>query len=262
MGDRPLESTHPDRPDSAKVTHCVCPVAKNSVCILRKNAGPRGGVAAPGDRVPFVPHSAPTVADLRRTSEVFNGFAGVDDSWDTAPGLDLSFAEHRTLLLRWPNSWGCRIRYPKPGEPAPFDSGVSVWWQAFGASLPQVSLVVLEDADTDGIAAAYTALTAAAASEHHTLGPTAAAKALYALSPRTIMPWDAAIAAQLHGRRDESAFAEHLRLGRAWARAVLAEAGTLPGLAGRPSVPPAKILDEYLYVTITMRGGQSNGHGG
>jgi hypothetical protein len=218
-----------------------------------------------------VPHPAPTVADLRRTSEVFNGFAGVDDSWlrlmrDTAPGLDLSFAEHRTLLLRWLNSWGCRIRYPKPGEPAPFDSGVSVWWQAFGAALPQVSLVVLEDSDIDGIAAAYAALTATAASERRTLGPTAAAKALYALRPRTIMPWDAAIAAQLHGRRDESAFAEHLRLGRAWARAVLAEAGaeedTLPGLVGRPSVSPAKILDEYLYVTITMRGGQSNGHGG
>jgi hypothetical protein len=148
--------------------------------------------------------------------------ASPDDSWDTAPGLDLSsFAEHRTPLPRRPNSCGAA-----------------------------------------GSAAAYAALTATAASELHTLGSTAAAKALYALSPRTIMLWDAAIAAQLHGRRDESAFAEHLRLAVRGHAPCSPKRAPCQALVGRPSVPPAKILDEYLHVTITMRGGQSNGHGG
>lgn len=50
----------------------------------------------------------------------------------------------------------------------------------------------------------------------------------------------------------------HLRLRRARAPAVIAEAGggehTVPGLVGRPAVSLVKILDEYLDVTITMPG--------
>lgn len=221
------------------------------------------------DKVPRVPYAQPQLADLRRTAAVFTGFTGVDRSWlrllaDTTPAIDLSFAEHRTLLLRWLNSWGCRIRYPRPGEPAPFDIAVSVWWQAHGPALPQVSLDALSDHDIEVLAEAYGSLTAVTVSERRTLGATAAAKALYALRPEAVMPWDAAIATRLHGTRTATAFAAHLRLGRGWAQAVLAEAGSAPvaELVGRPGISLAKILDEYLYVSITMPGGQSNGHGG
>lgn len=236
-------------------------------CIKRRPCS--RGLSVAADKVPRVPYAQPQLADLRRTATVFNGFTGVDKSWlrllaDTAPGIDLSFAEHRTLLLRWLNSWGCRIRYPRPGEPAPFDSAVSVWWQAHGAALPQVSLDGLTDSDIETLAEAYGALATAAVSDRRTLGATAAAKALYALRPEAVMPWDAAIATQLHGTRTATAFGAHLRLGRDWARAILAEAGSgsVPVLVGRPGISLAKILDEYLYVSITMPGGQSNGHGG
>ena len=47
-------------------------------------------------------------------------------------------------------------------------------------------------------------------------------------------------------------------LGRGWARAVLAESGLaaaeLPAALGRPAVSLAKVLDEYLYVTVTLAG--------
>lgn len=89
-----------------------------------------------------------------------------------------------------------------------------------------------------------------------TLGPTAASKLLYALRPAVIMPWDAAIATRMYGVRDGAAFGRHLRLGRAWARTIIAETGadetTLPELIGRPGISLAKILDEHLYVTITL----------
>jgi hypothetical protein len=51
-------------------------------------------------------------------------------------------------------------------------------------------------------------------------------------------------------------------LGRVWANAVLAELGSpgrsitvaeAPALLGRGGVSLAKILDEYAFVTITMR---------
>jgi hypothetical protein len=72
------------------------------------------------------------------------------------------------------------------------------------------------------------------------------------------MPWDAAIAEARHGTRDAAAFGRHQRLGRDWARAALAESGLgaaeLPPALGRPAVSLAKVLDEYLYVTVTLAG--------
>ncbi|MBB5857397.1 hypothetical protein ACFQ05_31315 [Amycolatopsis umgeniensis] len=202
----------------------------------------------------------PPLAELRRAAEVFNGFANADTSWlrliqETQSAIDLSQAAHRTILLRWLNSWGCRIRYPREGEPAPFDEGVRAWWDTWGATLPSVDIVHLTDAGIDTAAKAYSDLSGVVVSAgrtRRTLGPTAAAKALYALRPNTIMPWDAAIAAALHGDRDGAAFGRHLRLGREWAAAVITEAGDgIPALVGRP-VSLAKILDEYLYVAFTM----------
>jgi len=69
------------------------------------------------------------------------------------------------------------------------------------------------------------------------------------------MPLDAAIATRLHGKRDSAAYGQHQRLGRTWATAIIAEAGgdeaAVPAMVGRPGMSLAKILDEYLYVTIT-----------
>jgi hypothetical protein len=205
----------------------------------------------------------PPLSELRRAAEVFNGFANADTSWlrlvrETQSAIDLSQAAHRTILLRWLNSWGCRIRYPREGEPAPFDEGIRTWWETWGAALPDVDLAHLTDAGIDTAAKAYADLSSvvvSAGKTRRTLGPTAAAKALYALRPSTIMPWDAAIATTLHGARDGAAFGRHLRLGREWAAAVIAEADSngdgISALVGRP-VSLAKILDEYLYVAITM----------
>ncbi|MER7213319.1 MmcQ/YjbR family DNA-binding protein [Streptosporangium sp. NPDC000239] len=207
---------------------------------------------------------APTLDGLRAAARVFNGFSNVDAGWlrfleTTGPAADLSRAGHRAALLRWLNSWGCRIRYPREGEPDLLDSGLAEWWRNRAADLPSVSLAVLSDGEIDVLSLAYAELAAlpvATGRAARSLGPTAAAKALYGLRPRAVMPWDAAIAVRLHGSRDGAAFGAHLQMGRAWARAVLQAAGTdedtLPLLAGRPSVSLAKVLDEYLYVTITM----------
>jgi hypothetical protein len=202
----------------------------------------------------------PTLAELRAAAAVFAGYGTVDAGWErwaaeTGPAADLSDPAHRTALHRWLNSWGCRLRYPRPGEPDLLADGLAEWWRRHAADLPPVSLMALTDPQIDRLAEAYAALQALPAGPTRTLGPTAAAKALYALRPAAVMPWDAAIAARLHGGRDGAAFARHLRCGRAWARAVLAESGLterqLPAELGRGSVPLAKVLDDYLYVTIT-----------
>jgi hypothetical protein len=207
---------------------------------------------------------APTDAELRASAAAFAGYANVDRSWlrfldETGGAVDLSHPAHRTMLLRWLNTWGCRIRYPRPGEPAPFDADLHAWWNTWNTALPRHDLATLTDGEIGATSEAYAALTEVAVSDKRRLGPTAAAKALYALRPEAVMPWDAAIAARLYGARDAGAFAQHLRLGRAWAQAVLARGP----VALRPGISLAKLLDEHLYETITRSPAkETHGHRG
>jgi hypothetical protein len=208
----------------------------------------------------------PTVAALAHSVAVFNGFANVDGAerrfaTDTAPRTDLDRADHRAALLRFLNAWGCRIRLPRPGEPDWFDVGIATWWAVFARALPRAPIDRLSDGAIRRLEAPFDALATTRVAPNRTLGSTAAAKALYALRPRSVVPWDAAIAATLHGARDGAAFGRHLALGRAWANAVLSElsqpgrtvtAARAPALLGRGGVSLAKILDEYAFVTITM----------
>lgn len=210
--------------------------------------------------------NGPTLDQLRSAVDRFSHYTATEAAWDalhktTAPGIDPSLAAHRRALLTWLNSAGCRIRYPRPGEPDLFDSGVAHWWERRGHELPGpgVSLTGLSDAGIERVGRCFAELSAtgvAPAPRPRPLGPTAAAKLLHALRPQAVMPWDAAIAQALHGRRrDGASFAGHQKLGRDWGRAVLTEAGTdESSLAARLLVagrPLAKMLDDYCYLTLT-----------
>ncbi|WP_234439694.1 hypothetical protein [Streptomyces bicolor] len=202
----------------------------------------------------------------------FAQYTRVDEIWRdylsaTGDRPDLAEPAHRKALLRWLNAAGCRIRYPKPGEPDPFDEGLAAWWRSRGADLPRRALAELTDDDVDVLGDCFTELAAAPAAlspatgRVRALGPTAAAKALHALRPHTLMPWDEAIAAHLHGARDGAAYAAHQRLGRDWAARLLSEARlgirvedalTFAETLGRPSRPLPKMLDDYCYLAITV----------
>lgn len=210
--------------------------------------------------------SAPTLADLRLAAATFASLGDVDGATRklraaTGPQLDLALATHCDALLAWLNAWGCRIRTPRLGEPTPFQDSIAAWWDAWSDALPSRSLERLSDADIACLGTAHATLAAlrvTAGRRPRTLSSTAAAKALFALRPRTVMPWDAAIALALHGARGGKAFARHQRLGREWSSALLAETGLteskLAEAAGRPGMPLAKLLDEYCYVRITYAG--------
>jgi len=209
-----------------------------------------------------------SVAEFRAAVEEFAARFGVDDGLRalgaaTGGEIDLGRAEDRHALHRWLNGWGCRIRYPRAGEPDYFDSGIRSWWRRRKQALPGVAapLAELSDDQIELVASAYADLCAVAVAQTangamRTLGPTAAAKSLFALRPRAVMPWDLMIATRLHGARDGDAFARHLRLGRSWARALLDGAGhdeqQLAAEVGQPSASLARLLDEYCYVRYTL----------
>ncbi len=119
----------------------------------------------------------------------------------------------------------------------------------------------LSDDDLQTLGAAYDSLSAAIVAfdkngKARSMGPTAAAKALYALRPSSVMPWDLAIAVRLHGARNGAAFANHLAVGRTWAKSLLVESGLdeeqLVAELGRPGASLAKVLDEYCYIRYTL----------
>jgi hypothetical protein len=206
----------------------------------------------------------PDLAALRAAVVAFNGGAA-DRSWLalarlTAPEPDPRRPEHRQALRVWLNAWGCRLRYPRPGEADLFDGNLSRWWDRHGASLvgARRSLKDLTDRQITAAGQCFEDLAAqpvAAGQAARTLGPTAASKLLHALRPAALMPWDAAIAERLHGGRDAAAYEQHQRLGRGWARRILIEAGCdeapLATQLGRPGRTLAKMLDDYCYVVIT-----------
>jgi hypothetical protein len=210
-----------------------------------------------------------TLAGLRRAVSTFAARFGVDGNDSelaraTGGDVDLSLVEQRVALHRWLNSWGCRIRYARPDEPDLFDAGVALWWRLHRAELAAVtdSLSELDDDDVTRIGEVFEHLSSvrvarAASGTERAMGATAAAKALYALKPRTVMPWDLAIAEHFHGGRDAIAFAAHLRLGRGWARQLLSQTGwdeaRLVAELGQPDASLARLLDQYCYLRVAGR---------
>jgi hypothetical protein len=181
----------------------------------------------------------------------------------TNPEMDFARPDHRHALHRWLNAWGCRIRLPREGESDPFDVAIESWWVLERDSLREIHrpLAQLSDDDLGRLGAAYDSLTVSIVAfdkngTSRSMGPTAAAKTLYALRPRSVMHWDLAIAAHLHGARDGAAFARHLALGRDWANSLLRESGLdeadLVAALGSPGSTLARILDQYCYVRYTL----------
>ncbi|MEU4803949.1 hypothetical protein [Actinosynnema sp. NPDC023587] len=204
----------------------------------------------------------PDLSTLRAAVAEFGGYSQPDRSWAallaaTAPAVDLALPAHREAAHRWLNAWGCRIRYPKAGEPQVFDEGLAAWWDRWRGALPAARTRIgeLTDERIAELGECFAALVATPAATTRSLGPTAASKLLFALRPNSLMPWDDLIAQKLHGARDRTAYAAHLALGRGWALDLLAESGAdepeLVERLGRPGRSLAKLLDEFCYLVHT-----------
>ncbi|QGZ51144.1 hypothetical protein GPZ77_24625 [Streptomyces sp. QHH-9511] len=123
---------------------------------------------------------------------------------------------------------------------------------------PRTPLSELTDDAVASLGDCYAALAAVPVGtpeRRRTLGATAASKLLHGLRPRTLVPWDEAIARRLHGARDAEAYVAHHRLNREWARRLLADSGldeeALAASYGCPGRPLAKMLDDYTYIKLT-----------
>jgi len=184
----------------------------------------------------------------------------------TAEELDLSIRTHRTALLTWLRSWGCR--HLRRSDTARSSAALRRWWNRWSDALPApaTSLVDLGADDLAAIGPAYAALASLRAAARASrdgevavaFGDTAAAKALYALRPCALPPWDEPIRLAFGRARDDGDLyvrylvdtADALRGG---AMRLDLSVNDLPAVLGRPSVTPARLIDEYLWRRVTRQ---------
>jgi hypothetical protein len=145
---------------------------------------------------------------------------------------------------------------------------IEQWYAANRRRLPELSrnLWEMSEAEIDALGIAYDLLRARKASYRIrsgrqiavSVGLTGASKILFALRPRAALPWDVPMRKAIADSGHLSVYAEHLRFAKRiindWADQCSQrglELEQLPALIGRPLSSLPKLLDEYLWITVT-----------
>jgi hypothetical protein len=195
--------------------------------------------------------SGPTAADVELNHRRFNG--GGLTSWKamqvaTDGSIDLGKLEHRVIVHRWLNRWGCRLPYGPDGNETMTVTSLGTWWEdhrTYLAPIVGTQLIDLTDDQIESSAATFAELARSRASARRTIGPTAASKAMMGLSPRTFPAWDATIARARYSGAGLTAYQDHLTLTRAWAQQLGDSVSAI--VDDEAGITVAKLLDEWLY---------------
>lgn len=184
----------------------------------------------------------------------------------TDPALDVQDAGHRHALFIWLRKWGCRQFAEKYEGMA--GRALLAWANSFLPALPPVDLPLLRlsRAAIKEVADAYDDLRGRRASQQArrlgpcrmSFGPAGAAKVFFALRPISLPPWDDAIRTGLGYDESKLSYARFLVDAKRHLEELLEDATrfgitpkNLPSVLGRPESSLAKLVDEYLWVTIT-----------
>ncbi len=208
------------------------------------------------------------VHELAYCCRLFAEVAGTDAASDrfraaTRGAPDLSRPAHRAALLQWLRSWGCRsLRIEDDRRTS---AALRAWWAEWAPGLPEPgrTLDTLDDIALDGAAGAYADLAGRVGPRRQhgerlvdvRFGATAAGKALYALRPQALPPWDRGIRVALGFGEDGAGYRQALVRARRELAEVVADAGVpaaeLPALVGRPNSTPPRLIDEHDWVRFT-----------
>ena len=186
----------------------------------------------------------------------------------TAGSVDLGRDDHCQHLLTFLTSWGCQ-QFLNPKHHATAKSEMSAWYAAFGSTLPAPSTDVLSltEADFGGIEIAYDALSQKIACTRRgkvkdfnvTFGPTGCAKTLFVLRPKSIVAWDDPIRKHFGYDGSGCSYSRFLRTVQGWLKELSADCGKhscvlsdLPRKFNEPHSTPAKMVDEYLWITVSQ----------
>jgi hypothetical protein len=205
-----------------------------------------------------------TLAELALGCHIYATMTSFDRGYreflaETAPALDLTQEPHRKSLLKFLNSWGCRIKKNDHGAAA---AQIEEWYESISSKLfpTTTALLALTDSDLDAIEEAFKGLAKRRATARKTFASVPTAKVLFVLRPNALIPWDNEMLR--HFRLDGSAasYRQHLL----WVRERLQDLSVectkrgfalteLPIKIERPKSTLPKLIDEYLWVTVTNK---------
>lgn len=210
---------------------------------------------------------------LAYACRIYGGLTQFDEGYlafldKTGGDLDFRDPSHMKALLVWLNSWGCRqfaIEYHSL-------AAVSIhgWAEQWKSRLPDgfTTLDCLSDEDIQGVGDAYADLSKRLASKRTRsgslydvqVGPTGAAKILFAVRPRAFPPWDDPIRAKFGFDGSRDSYCEYLARVREQIKQLCGEAAefaippeNIPVEIGRPRSTLPKLIDEYNWIIVTKR---------
>lgn len=142
------------------------------------------------------------------------------------------------------------------------------WSAQWESALPDSSLTSdrLSDSQIEACAKAYWELSMCNGARRHlglktafvTVGPTAAAKVLFAARPNSLPPWDEPIRRHFRFDGGEASYAAYLGYVREQIKELSVNAAhvgikpeDIPSAVGRPQSTLPKLVDEYNWVTVT-----------
>ena len=186
----------------------------------------------------------------------------------TGDSLDLAIQEHRRVLLKWLNDWGCRHLSVDQHDIA--SNSILKWYQADGASLftNEKPLWDVDDGELEIAARAYGSLkdetgarrVRGGSKRKVHIGPTAASKVLFAIRPKALMPWDEAMRTSfdcdgspksyfkyLVEIRDLTLHIENLCRNKGF------QIDDLPEKVDRPRSTVIELINEYIWITETRK---------
>jgi hypothetical protein len=213
------------------------------------------GDILPPDRIREVVHGFRAIAGDDRSTAQLRAATGEE--------LDLAVRAHRTALLVWLRSWGCR--HLRVADTARSSRALATWWGSNRDSLPNArrTLTAMSARELDSAAGAFGALAAAPAAWRSrpvgrasvSFGETGAAKALFAIRPLAFPPWDEPIRVALGlrgtgGPGYRSYLEQTARSLRGLADRLQVPVSRVPEALGRPGSTPPKLVDEYLWMRV------------
>jgi hypothetical protein len=178
---------------------------------------------------------------------------------ETVPALDLTQQLHRKSLLKFLNNWGCRIKEDDFDDAA---AQIADWYGIISSKLFPITtgLLALTDPELDTAEEAFKNLAAKPCCTGKTFASVPTAKILFALRPNALIPWDNAMLKHFRLNGSAVSYRQHLL----WVKERLKDLSgectkrgfalaDLPTKIERPKSTLPKLIDEYLYVTVTKK---------
>lgn len=206
-----------------------------------------------------------TFQELKISSYLMNVVSNGDRNYEalSLQKLNLNNKTDAKALLTFLNAWGCRQFIVE--QHTDTAKHLKNWYKKFEATLPphRASLADHSNSRIGQYSKMFDVLMNSPASTNingvnKNVGPVGAAKALFALRRNVFPPWDNPIADHLGFTKNGAGYTEYLVYVREEILKLKVECDKLkielddiPRIFKRPNITLVKLIDEYLWLTIT-----------